>query len=139
MLEMPKSNIDPRERSSLALAFLGDSVLALLVRARLLAGSRLPPGALHREAAQVVSAKGQSSVLDTLLPLLTEEEAGVLRRGRNASKSSVSKHATPQQYQASTGLEAVFGWLYLQNRHERIQELFEHIWRCHLHQTEPPE
>ena len=112
-------------------------MLELLVRARLLAGSRLSPGALHREAAQVVSAKGQWGALETLVPLLTEEEASVLRRGRNASKSSVSKHATPQQYQASTGLEAVFGWLYLQNRHERIQELFEYMWQWHLRQPEP--
>lgn len=132
LLEMPQSEIDIRERSPLALAFLGDSVLELLVRGQLVAHSRLSPGALHREAAQVVSAKGQWDALPALEPLLTPEEAAVLRRGRNASKASVSKHATPQQYKASTGLEAVFGWLYLQNKHQRIWQLFECIWQYHL-------
>lgn len=132
MLDMPEHEIDLRERSALTLAFLGDSVLELLVRAQLVAGSRVAPGALHREAAQVVSAKGQWEALGVVEPLLTEAEAGVFRRGRNASKASVSKHATPEQYRASTGLEAVFGWLYLQNDQTRIQELFEPIWRHHL-------
>ena len=73
MIEMPKNDIDIRERSPLALAFLGDGVLELLVRSRLVATSRLAPGALHREAAQVVSAKGQWDALGSLEPLLTAD------------------------------------------------------------------
>lgn len=132
MWEVSENEIDLRERSAVSLAFLGDGVLELLVRARLVAGSRMGPGELHREAAKIVSAKGQAQVLQTLEPLLSEREAAVLRRGRNANKQSAAKNATSQQYHASTGLEAVFGWLYLQNEQERILELFEHIWQDYL-------
>ena len=77
----------------------------------------------------MVSAKGQSAALADLEPLLDEAEAGVFRRGRNANKATVSKHASAREYRASTGLEALFGWLYLQNRVARIEELFEVIWQ----------
>lgn len=132
MFPSPHSDIDIHERSPLALAFVGDGVLELLVRARLVASGRLGPGALHREAVEMVSARGQSAALAGLEPLLDEAERAVLRRGRNASKASVSKNATPQQYRAATGLEALFGWLYLLNRLERIEELFSHIWQHYL-------
>lgn len=133
MIHTPETDIDIRERSPLALAFLGDSVLELLVRARLVAGSRLAPGHLHHQAAKMVSAKGQWQALPALEPLLTEEETAVLRRGRNAHKPSVSKHATPQQYSASTGVEALFGWLYLQDDHSRIELLFNTMWKQFEH------
>lgn len=129
MFNVPENDIDLRERSPLALAFLGDGVLELLVRSRLVAQSRMAPGELHRAAAKIVSAKGQAAALEVLQPLFTEQEEAVLRRGRNANKQSSSKNATSQQYHASTGLEAVFGWLYLQNRQERIEELFEQMWK----------
>ena len=61
-------------------------------------------------------------------PLLTEEEQAVLRRGKNASKASVAKHATPQEYRASTGFECLLGWLHLKGRDDRVQELFEVLW-----------
>lgn len=128
MLHCDETPIDIRERSPLSLAFVGDGVLELLVRARLVATSRLAPGALHRAAVRMVSAHGQFSALEHLLPLLNEEEAAVVRRGRNASKASVSKHATPEEYRASTGLEALFGWLYLQGDNARIGEIFDEIW-----------
>lgn len=129
MLQVPHSDIDLRERSPLALAFVGDGVLELLVRARLVAQSRRPAGALHREAIRMVSAKGQFAALVDLEPRLTPQEADIVRRGRNASKASVSKHASAREYRASTGLEALFGWLYLQNNNARIEALFETIWQ----------
>ena len=132
MLEFPASEIDIKERSPLALAFVGDGVLELLVRGRLVSGSRLSAGALHREAIRMVSAKGQFAALADLLPLLTAEEADLVRRGRNATKAAVSKHASAEEYRASTGLEALFGWLYLQNRAQRIDELFEVIWQHYM-------
>ena len=128
MLTMPASNIDIRERSPLALAFVGDGVLELLVRARLVAESRASAGVLHKQAVCMVSAKGQFAALADVQALLTEEEGDVLRRGRNASKATVAKNASVQEYRASTGLEALFGWLYLQNRLQRIEELFQPIW-----------
>ena len=132
MLTPPENQIRLAEMSPLALAFVGDGVLELLVRARLVASRRIPPGALHREAVKIVSAKGQFDALSLLEPHLTEEERDMVRRGRNASKATVSKNASPQQYRASTGLEAMLGWLYLQNRSERVEELFGHIWQHYL-------
>lgn len=124
----PEPNIDLREQSPLALAFVGDAVLSLLVRARLVGDTRLPPHRLHTTANHYVSAHAQSLELSVLEPLLTEAEAGVLRRGRNASKATVAKHATAQEYRASTGLECLLGWLYLQGKTERIEQLFGALW-----------
>lgn len=119
---------DLRERSPLALAFVGDAVLSLLVRARLVESSRLPPNGLHQAANRYVSAHAQSLELSLIEPLLAPEELDMLRRGRNASKATVAKHATPQEYRASTGLECLLGWLYLQGRMARVQELFDILW-----------
>lgn len=132
LLPMPESEIDLRERSPLALAFVGDGVLELLVRAKLVARSRASAGALHHQAVEMVSARAQFAALARLQPHLSDEEEDIVRRGRNASKATVSKNATAQQYRASTGLEALFGWLYLQNSHARIEELFAHIWQHYL-------
>lgn len=117
-----------QEQSPLNLAFVGDSVLELLVRHRLAAHSRLPVGKLNALKVPMVSAHGQHKAVEAILPALTDEETGVLHRGRNASKATVAKHATVEEYRSSTGLEALLGWLFLQGRQERIQELFEIIW-----------
>lgn len=128
MLFETKSEVDIHEMSPLALAFVGDAVLELLVRARLVGTTRMQPNRLHTVATHYVSAHAQSRELEILEPLLTEAEASVLRRGKNASKASVAKHATVQEYRASTGLECLLGWLYLQGQIQRVQELFEALW-----------
>ena len=114
-------SVDIHEMSPLALAFVGDAVLELLVRSRLVSTTRLPPGKLHAAATRYVSARAQFRELDAILPLL---------RGKNASKASVAKHATAEEYRASTGLECLLGWLYLQGRIDRVQELFETLWQA---------
>lgn len=86
---------DLREVSPVALAFVGDGVYEVLVRQRLVTRTRLAPGRLHGLAVKFVSAAGQSRALEAILPLLTEEEAAVVQRGKNSSKASVAKHATP--------------------------------------------
>ena len=101
--------IDPRELSPLALAFVGDSVLELLVRQRLVEHHRLSAGKLNAEKVKYVSA--------------------VFKRGRNASKASVAKHASPEEYRASTGFECLLGWLYLNGQLSRVHELFETLWQ----------
>lgn len=123
-----KEKVDIREQSPLSLAFVGDGVYELLVRARLVEYTRLVPNQLHRHTVRFVSAKGQCRGLEAILPLLSEEELAVVRRGKNASKATVAKHATPQEYRASTALEALFGWLYLQGQQERIYQLFSAVW-----------
>lgn len=132
MLFEAKPEIDIREQSPIALAFVGDGVFEVLVRTRLVERTRLVPNRLHAEAVKFVSAKGQFAALEKIMPLLSEEEQGVVRRGKNSSKATVAKHATPQEYRASTALESLFGWLYLQNRKERIEELFDVIWNSHF-------
>ena len=128
MLFESKPEVDIHEMSPLALAFVGDAVLELLVRARLVGSTRLQPNRLHTVATHYVSAHAQNRELEILEPMLTEAEANVLRRGKNASKASVAKHATAQEYRASTGLECLLGWLYLQGQNDRIQQLFEALW-----------
>lgn len=128
MLWEAKPEIDLREQSPIALAFVGDGILEALVRARLVERTRLAPNRLHAAAVHFVCAKSQCAALEQLEPLLTEEEQNVVRRGKNATKATVAKHATPREYRASTALEALFGWLYLQNRKDRLEELFELVW-----------
>lgn len=111
---------DLRTVSPLTLAFLGDGVYGLLVRERLVREANRPAGELHRESVELVRAEAQSAAVDRLLPLLTEEETAVFRRGRNAHTSR-----TGSEYHRATGLEALFGWLYLKGEQNRLRELFE--------------
>lgn len=116
--------------SSLGLAHLGDSVFEVMVRAWIALHGKAKPKDLHRATVAYVSAPAQAAAMETLLPQLSEEEADVYRRGRNTAPHSVPKAATRAQYQAATGLEALFGWLYLQGRTQRLNELFEIIMSC---------
>ena len=121
--------IDLRELSPLALAFVGDSVLELLVRQRLVEHHRLSAGKLNAEKVKYVSARAQFREEQLLEPLFTEDELAVFKRGRNASKASVAKHASPEEYRASTGFECLLGWLYLNGQLGRVRELFETLWQ----------
>ncbi len=118
----------PKERAALmnpvVLAFVGDAVYTLLVRTELATTSASKAGELNKRAAQIVSAHGQSGALERVLPLLTEEEEAVYRRGRNAKKTTKSKNATVGEYVRSTGFEALLGYLYLTGQRERMRELF---------------
>ena len=110
--------------STLALAHVGDAVYELLVRSHLASHGLAKVTDLHRAAVAMVKAPAQAKAAAKLLPLLTEEERGVYRRGRNSHVGSVPQAATKAEYHAATGLEAVFGWLYLAGERERIAELF---------------
>ena len=116
--------------SSLGLAHLGDSVFEVMVRAWIALHGKAKPKDLHRATVAYVSAPAQAAAMERLLPQLSEEEADVYRRGRNTAPHSVPKAASRAQYQAATGLEALFGWLYLQGRTQRLNELFEIIMSC---------
>ena len=115
-----------KRMGSLALAHVGDAVFELLVRVYLAPGSG-KNGSLHRAAVEMVNAAAQAGDMEKLLPLLTEEEAEVFRRGRNVKVHSVPKHARLGDYHAATGLEALFGYLYLLGRRERLNALFAAI------------
>ena len=105
--------------SPLALAFVGDGVYSLFVRERLLAKANRPVGDLHRLAVEAVRAEAQSAAVERLLPVLTEEELAVFKRGRNAHTAR-----TGAEYHRATGLESLFGYLYLDGRTVRLRELF---------------
>ena len=113
-------NTDPDLLSPLTLAFIGDTVFDLLVRGNLVMQANRPVGKLHPLAAQARAAQ-------VIAPVLTEHEADIYRRGRNAHTGRVPKSASSAEYHSATGLEALFGWLYLSGQDKRIEELFEHI------------
>ena len=115
--------------SSLGLAHLGDGVFELMVRSWLCLHGKAKVKDLHRATVAYVAAPAQAAAVERLLPLLTDEETDVYRRGRNTAPHSVPRAATRAQYQSATGLEALFGWLYLQGRTDRLNELFDHIMR----------
>lgn len=111
--------------SPITLAFVGDAVYSLYVRAKLALAADRPASALQKLSCERVSAHGQNGLLKKLEPILTPEELAVFKRGRNAKKPSHSKNADPAEYNNSTGLEAVFGWLYLSGQRERLFRLLE--------------
>ncbi len=113
--------------SSLALAHMGDGVYEILVRGWLCSGGLEVNANLHRETVQRVRASAQADALDVITPLLTEEELGVVRRGRNANIHMIPKGATRGEYRKATGLEALFGWLYLRQETDRMNTLFDAI------------
>ena len=113
--------------STLGLAHLGDGVYEVMVRSWLVLHGKAKAGDLHKATVRYVAAPAQAERFETIRPLLTEEEADVFRRGRNTDPHSVPKAASRAQYQTATGLEALFGWLYLQGRTERLNELFAAI------------
>lgn len=117
---------DPKMLSALDLAFVGDGVYGLLVREMLARDGSRPVGELHRMAVAYVNATAQAAAYDRIAPLLTEQEQAVYRRGRNGG-AHPPKNANPGDYAKATGLEALFGYLYLNGAQERARELFEAI------------
>ncbi len=121
------SDVNPRELPSLTLAFVGDSVYELLVREYLLSLGKRQVGELNKDKVGMVCCSAQTKALDKIKPLLSEEEEGVFRRGRNVQVHSVPKNSSLKDYHTATGLEALFGYLYLMGRADRIRELFNVI------------
>lgn len=114
--------------SALTLAFIGDGVFALLARCFVLSRNpNLPVSKLHRLTVDIVEARAQSKAYSVIEPMLSDDEAAVMRRGRNAHSPTVPKRADVGDYRRSTGVEALFGYLYLKNENARIDELFTAI------------
>ena len=121
-LTLPKDEI--RAISSIGLAHLGDAVYELLVRTWLCAHGKATGKGLHRATVELVCAPAQAVRAERIREMLTEEELAVFRRGRNANVHTIPKNASRAQYAEATALEALFGWLYLHGRKERINALF---------------
>ena len=111
--------------SSASLAYLGDCALEICVREYLVRELGLSSSAkLNKAALDFVRAPKQAEAMKNILPLLNEEEEAVFKRGRNVGHTNTPKSATVSEYRTATGMEALFGWLWLAGRHERINELF---------------
>ncbi|MBQ1544911.1 MAG: ribonuclease III [Clostridia bacterium] len=118
---------NPDLLSPLDLAFVGDCVYELLVREYLVEEANRPTADLNAAKVRFVNAEAQEDAINLLMDSLTDGEAAVFRRGRNAHTARVPKHASVATYHAATGLEALFGWLYLKGDIARLRELFAQI------------
>ena len=127
-MNLTKQQIDAI--SNLGLAHMGDCVFEILCRGYLCAQGETTVDRLHRDTINLVKATAQAKFVDKLVPLLTEEELSYYRRGKNAHVHAVPKSATPAEYAKATGLEALFGALYLAGQTERINELFKAVMEC---------
>lgn len=121
-MKLPQKDIDAI--SNLGLAHMGDGVWELLCRGYLCSKGEKTVAQLHRDTIAMVKAPAQAEFAEKLLPLLTEQEAAYYRRGKNSHVHAVPKGATPAQYAKATGLEALFGALFLAGQTERLNELF---------------
>ena len=122
--DMTMTDDQLRAISSIGLAHMGDAVFEILVRTWLCAHGKATGKGLHQATIRLVCAESQSQKAQKILPLLSEEELAVFKRGRNAQVHSIPAHASRAQYGEATALEALLGWLYLRGRKERINELF---------------
>ncbi len=122
-----KKNVDVSSLSPLTLAFIGDTVFDLLTRCELVCEANRPVNALHNMASKRVCAAAQAEAIKKIMPLLTEDETAVFKRGRNAHVGSKAKNASSSDYHYATGLESLFGWLWLKEETDRILYLYSEI------------
>ena len=120
--ETPMNAAEARQIPAASRAYLGDSVLEVMVREMLVRRGVKSPSV---ESLKFVTAEAQCRALERISPLLTEDESDMFRRGRNSVHSGVPRHATASQYRRATGLECLFGYLYMAGESRRARELFE--------------
>ncbi|MBO4678914.1 MAG: ribonuclease III, partial [Lachnospiraceae bacterium] len=114
---------NPGELAPLILAHIGDAIYEVVIRTITLSKGNRPVEKVHKEAISYVNAKTQAEAADLLLPMLTEEEADIYRRGRNAKSNTKAKNASIGDYRKATGFEALMGYLYLKGETDRMLEL----------------
>lgn len=115
---------DPNLLSALGLAYIGDCIYEILVREYIISKGNVPVKKLHTSTVSVVCAKGQSKAVEVIMPVLSEDEILMYKRGRNANGNNIPKNADAQEYRRATGLECLIGYLYLSHQYNRIEELF---------------
>lgn len=115
---------DPKNLNSLALAFIGDTIFDLLTRGMIVAEGNAPVNTMHKKAKAIVNATSQSKMYSAIEDKLNDEELGVLKRGRNAKSHTSAKNQSIVDYRRATGVEALFGYLYLKGEYNRIEELY---------------
>ena len=127
MDKLTNAKCDVNMLSPLNLAFVGDTVFDLFVRERLVCEANRPVHKLHNKAASMVKASAQAKAVERIKDRLTEQEQGVIRRGRNAHVNHKAKNMSEADYHLATGLEALFGYLYLKGETDRLNEIFSMI------------
>ena len=127
---LPMSDRDAMHYSPLTLAFMGDSVYEQMVRTRLILLANMPANKLHKLAVKKVCAEYQSQAVRKWIDedLLDDKELDVFKRGRNTSGIAAPKHSTVSEYRIATGLECLFGFLYLTGKKDRLEILFDSAW-----------
>jgi ribonuclease-3 family protein len=118
-------DVDIRTYSPLTLAYIGDGVFDLVIRSVVVGKGNTRANQLHQRTSRIVKAHTQAEIISYLEGQLTEEEADIYRRGRNAKSPTMAKNATMSDYRKATGLEALVGYLYLTDRFERLVELIK--------------
>jgi ribonuclease-3 family protein len=118
---------NPNLLSPSVLSFVGDAVYGLYVRTYLAEVNR-PSGELHKLSVKLVNATAQAKAFALIEPLLTEKELSVFKRGRNFRTGNTPKNSTGGEYHTATGLETLFGFLYLSGQYDRAKEIFDIIW-----------
>jgi ribonuclease-3 family protein len=126
---MKLSDADIKQLNGTTLAYMGDAVMEQFVREHLIRNGQVKPNKLHVLATKYVSAKAQAGMVVQLMEenFFTEEEVAVVKRGRNANQGTVPKNTDVQTYRHATSFEAIIGYLYLLNQHERLQAIMDHI------------
>ena len=124
-IKFQEKSVDIKELSTEALAYLGDSVIEIRVREKLVRDGISGSGELNRASLSYVKASQQAAAMRRILPVLTEDEELVFKRGRNMSGGNVPKSATVSEYRTATGMEVLFGYLHYLGRQDRIDELFD--------------
>ena len=126
---MSEKNFDIKTVSTAALAYLGDSVLEVCVREHLVTQGLSTSAHLNKEALAFVRATAQAEAMKNIVEMLDEDEAAAFRRGRNVGHTATPKSASMSEYRTATGMEALFGWLHLLGKEERIRELFRAAYK----------
>ncbi|MCI6240601.1 MAG: ribonuclease III domain-containing protein [Wujia sp.] len=128
--------VNAYQYSPLALAYMGDSILDLLVKKYFVTHSNMQPHKYHVEVSKIVKAVNQADYIDRIMEELSEDELDVYKRGRNTNTHSKAKNATMGQYRKATGLEALYGYLYLKGDMDRLQYFVDGMIRQYLESKE---
>ncbi len=130
---MSEKGLD-KTHSPLCLAYMGDAVFELLMRKKIIDENNVGADKLHVINRGYVNAKAQASMYFKIAPLLTEQELSIMKRGRNAKSPTKAKNATITDYRHATGLEALFGYLFLTGQNDRLNEIFNECVKGELNE-----
>lgn len=127
LLEQTHKKVDVRAYSALNLAYIGDAVFEIFARSKVVMEHNTTVNNMNKYTKEYVKATSQSKMYRKALDIVTEEELSILKRGRNAKSHTTAKNASISDYRHATGIEALFGYLYLQGNIQRLNEIFEYI------------